>query len=99
MFRTLTAATGLLIAQSAGGMAEAPTPFPFCSWWIETTATTVNVAFPDSDTAYWTTPFAVTSDLTAIIVNGQYVDGRFFSLTAYNNSGGTYTCPNSAGES
>jgi hypothetical protein len=99
MFRTSIAAAGLLIALSAGGMAEAPTPFPFCSWWTETTGTTVNVAFPDSDAAYWTTPFAVTIDLTAIIVNGQYVNDRYFSLTAYNNSGGTYTCPNSAGES
>ena len=100
MFRSLIAAAGFLIAQSAGAVAEAPqaTPFPFCSWWAEITATTVNVAFPDTNAAYWTTPFAVTSDLTAIIVDGQYVDGRYFSITAYNNSGGTYTCPNSAGE-
>jgi hypothetical protein len=89
MFRTLIAAAGLLIVQSAGAVAEAPTPFPFCSWWTEMTATTVNVAFPDSNAAYWTTPFAVTNDLTAIIVDGQYVDGRYFSITAYNNSGGT----------
>jgi hypothetical protein len=34
------------------------------------------VAFPDSNAAYWTTPFAVASGLTTIIVNGQYVDGR-----------------------
>jgi hypothetical protein len=27
------------------------------------------------------------------------VTERLFSITAYNNSGGTYTCPNSAGES
>jgi hypothetical protein len=99
MFRSLIAAAGLLIVQSAGAVAEAPTTFPFCSWWAEITANTVNVAFPDSNAAYWTTPFAVTNDLTAIIVEGQYVDGRYFSLTAYNNSGGTYTCPNSAGES
>ena len=55
MFRTLIAAAGLLIVQSAGAVAEAPTPFPFCSWWTEMTATTVNVAFPDSNAAYWTT--------------------------------------------
>jgi hypothetical protein len=99
MFRSLIGSAGFLIVQSVGAVAEAPAPFPFCSWWTETTATTVNVAFPDSNAAYWTTPFAVTSDLTAIIANGQYVNGRYFSLTAYNNTGGTYTCPNSTGES
>ena len=99
MFRSLIASAGFLIVQSAGAVAEAPTPFPFCSWWTGTTTNPVNAAFPDSNAGYWTTPFAVNNDLTVIIVGGQYVDGRYFSLTAYNNVGGTYTCPNSAGES
>jgi hypothetical protein len=57
MLRTLIAAFSFLIVQSAGAFAAglAATPFPFCSWWTETTATTVNVAFPDSNAAYWTT--------------------------------------------
>ena len=63
MFRPWTAAAGFLTVQSAGVVAEAPTPFPFCSWWTETIATTVNVAFPDFSAAYWTTPFAVANDL------------------------------------
>jgi hypothetical protein len=70
--------------------------FPFCSWWTETTASTVNVAFPDSNAAYWTTPY-VTKGVAAVILNGQYVNGRYFSVTAYNNAGGTYSCPDAAG--
>jgi hypothetical protein len=37
--------------------------FPFCSWWTETTATSLNVAFPDASAAYWTTPLLITPDL------------------------------------
>ena len=31
--------------------------FPYCSWWLETTPQTMNVAFPDTSATYWTTPY------------------------------------------
>jgi hypothetical protein len=95
--RTLLAAVGSLIAVHGASAAPetAPGAFPFCSWWTETTATGVNVAFPDSSAAYWTTPFTASADLEAIILTGQYLDARYFSVTAYNNAGGTYSCPDS----
>lgn len=64
--------------------------FPVCAWWIETTPTTANVAFPDTSAAYWTMPFAATKDLT-IEVTGLYADARYQSLTVYNQHGGTFT--------
>jgi hypothetical protein len=75
--------------------AEAPQTipqFPFCSWWAETTATSVNVAFPDSDAAYWTTPIPFTPDLQSVTIAGTFTDARYFSLNGYNNGGASYTC-------
>lgn len=66
--------------------------FPLCAWWTETTATNLNVAFPDSSAAYWTTPFLATPDLLSITINGKYENARYFSINAYNNSGASYTC-------
>jgi hypothetical protein len=56
--KSLTAAAcSLIIAHSASALAQSvATRFPFCSWWTETTAATVNVAFPDASAAYWTPP-------------------------------------------
>ncbi len=75
--------------QSATGLANS---FPFCAWWTETTATSLNIAFPDADAAYWTTPFQATPDLASVTVSGQYTDARYFSLNAYDNAGASYTC-------
>jgi hypothetical protein len=66
--------------------------FPFCAWWTETTATSLNIAFPDADAAYWATPFLATPDLASVTVSGQYEDARYFSLNAYDNAGASYTC-------
>jgi hypothetical protein len=66
--------------------------FPVCAWRLLTTATTVNVAFPDAGAAYWTTPFLITQDLEAILVQGPYPNARYMSLTVYDDSGGTFTC-------
>ena len=93
-------AAGLLLAaqplvsataagQSADGLADS---FPFCAWWTETTATSLNVAFPDTSAAYWTTPFQATPDLASVTVSGQYTDARYFSFNAYDNAGASYTC-------
>jgi hypothetical protein len=96
----IIALCALMAAHGASALAatSSTAPFPFCSWWTETTAETVNVAFPDTNAAYWTTPFTASS-VAAIVLKGQYVDGRYFSVTAYNNKGGTYTCPDAAGVS
>jgi hypothetical protein len=44
-------------AASAGAAPASGAGFPYCSWWTETTAETMNVALPDTGAAYWTTPF------------------------------------------
>lgn len=75
--------------QSAAGLAGR---FPFCAWWAETTATSINVAFPDTSAAYRTTPLLATQDPTSVAVSGQYTDARYFSLNTYTNGGATYTC-------
>ena len=92
----LLAAQLLLCPPAAGQSASITAPlagdFPYCAWWTETTATSLNIAFPDADAAYWTTPFLASSDLTSITVNGQYADARYFSLNAYDNTGASYAC-------
>ena len=90
----LLLATQPLLGAAAAGQPAAPlaASFPFCAWWTETTATSLNVAFPDANAAYWTTPFLVTPDLVSVTVSGQYADARYFSVNAYNNGGASYTC-------
>ena len=95
-------AAGLLLAAqtlfwgapAAGQPEAAPLAdlFPFCAWWFETTATSLNVAFPDTSAAYWTTPLLAAPDLQSVTVSGQYLDARYFSLNAYNNGGASYAC-------
>ena len=87
----LAALIGLVIGLGAAGPAAAADPFPHCAWWVETTPSSLNVAFPDASAAYWTTPFS-TDGLERIVIRGQYVDARYMSLTVYNNTFGTFTC-------
>jgi hypothetical protein len=98
--KALALAAGLLLAaqpklsaadagQSAAGRADS---FPFCAWWAETTATSLNVAFPDTSATYWTTPLLASQDLVSVTVNGQYLNARYFSLNTYTNGGASYTC-------
>ncbi|GJG85034.1 hypothetical protein tb265_02150 [Gemmatimonadetes bacterium T265] len=75
--------------QSATDLAAS---FPFCAWWTETTATSLNVAFPDASAAYWTTPLLATPDLVSVTASGEYADARYFSLNAYNNGAASYDC-------
>lgn len=76
----LLAAQPLVCAAAVGESGAAPPPladsFPYCAWWSETTATSLNIAFPDTDAAYWTTPYLATSDLRSVTVSGQYTDAR-----------------------
>jgi hypothetical protein len=99
--KPLALATGLLLAThlplSAAVPPESPaTPlaasFPFCAWWTETTASSLNVAFPDASAAYWTTPFLASPDLVSITINGTYENARYFSINAYNSDAASYTC-------
>ena len=60
-------------------------PFPYCAWWVETSTQSTNVAEPDTNAAYWTTPFAVGAD--AVSIEGNFVDARYFSLQVYGADG------------
>ena len=63
--------------------------FPYCSWWLETTPQTMNVAFPDTSATYWTTPYLALPGMS-IEVAGSFPETRFLAFTAYNNAGGVY---------
>jgi hypothetical protein len=63
--------------------------FPYCSWWLETTPETMNVAFPDTSATYWTTPYLALPGMS-IEVAGTFPETRFLAFTAYNNAGGVY---------
>ena len=82
----LTLAVGLLASLPAPATAApAAGQFPYCSWWLETTPSTANVAFPDSAATYWTTPF-LASDGLSIEVDGTYPDARYMSFNVYDDS-------------
>ena len=96
----LAAATLLAAAlHLSPAAAQAPAPaavFPFCAWWLETTATTANIAFPDSGAAYWSTPFQVTGGLQSITLRGTFPEARYISVNAYDNGAASYTCGTTA---
>ncbi len=74
----------------AGSTALASLPVPPCAWAAESSATTANLAFPDTDATYWVTPFQYNPD-TQITVSGQYPEARFFSLDVYDSAAGNFT--------
>lgn len=77
--------TGVTPQRTTAPSGELSPAFPFCSWWIETSTTSTNIAFPDINAAYWTTPFSTTGgDIT---ITGDYVDARYFSIQVYNEKG------------
>ena len=71
-------------------------PFPYCAWWVETSTQSTNVAEPDTNAAYWTTPFAVGD--TPITINGNFVNARYFSLQVYDSDGQPVEVTNAAGD-
>lgn len=81
MLATAIATVGLTAPAQAATTKE----FPYCSWWLETTATSMNVAFPDTSATYWTTPYIAEPDMK-IRVDGTYPDTRFMSFTVYDNT-------------
>jgi hypothetical protein len=88
----LPVAVGLLALLPTAAPASAPaaSQFPYCSWWLETTPQTANVAFPDAAATYWTTPF-LASDGLSIEVDGTYPDARYMSFNVYDDSFGSFT--------
>lgn len=80
------AITATVLAMPALASAATPTlTTPACAWRLETTPSTTNVAFPDSDATYWTTPFTVQDGLQ-VTVSGTYADARYTSLTVYDSN-------------
>ena len=70
--------------------AAATTPFPGCSWPVESTPTSANVLYPDSNSTYWTTPYRVKPGMR-IILRGTYPTARYFSIQAYDNNAQPYS--------
>lgn len=62
-----------------------PAVFPGCSWPIETTPTKANVAAPDANATYWTTPF-LAGPGDSVIIRGSFPTSRFMSFVVYNDS-------------
>jgi hypothetical protein len=82
---------GLLASlPAAATAAPAAKQFPYCSWWLETTPSTANVAFPDAAATYWTTPF-LAEDGLSIEVDGTYPDARYMSFNVYDDAFGSFT--------
>ena len=72
-------------------------PFPYCAWWVETSTQSTNVAEPDTNAAYWTTPFAVSD--TTVTIKGNFVDARYFSLQVYGSDGQPVAVADASGDS
>lgn len=88
--RSLLAALAMVVATTSAAPSRAAGVFPFCAWWLETTPETMNVAYPDTEATYWTTPFIATPDLR-LTVKGRYPQARYFSLTVYDSTFGYFT--------
>ena len=67
-----------------------------CAWPIVTNAQKVNVAYPDTDATYWTTPYRVEPG-TRFIVKGTFPNARFMSFNTYDSTGGAFTTNNVPG--
>ena len=78
----LSAASSANTVITAAGAASV---FPGCAWPIETTPATANVAAPDPNATYWTTPF-LASPHDPITITGVYPTSRFMSFAVYNDS-------------
>ncbi|MCX6385951.1 MAG: hypothetical protein NTV40_04835 [Solirubrobacterales bacterium] len=78
-------------------ISSAATPFPGCSWPVESTPTTANIFYPDSNSTYWTTPYRVKPGMK-IYLRGAYPTARYFSVTAYDSNAQPFAV-NSVGSS
>ncbi|MFN8469113.1 MAG: hypothetical protein U0X20_26380 [Caldilineaceae bacterium] len=60
---------------------------PRCSWPLETSVDSLlNVAYPDTNAAYWTMPID-TSRWSSVIITGTFPSARFMSFTTYDAQG------------
>lgn len=82
-----TAATGGAADAQAAATGGQPTP---CAWPVESTPSKANVAYPDSNATYWTTPFIARDGMT-ITLKGTFPTARFFSFVVYDSSGQDFT--------
>jgi hypothetical protein len=80
-------AVGVAVHAAAAGAAV---PFPGCSWPVESTPTSANVLYPDSNSTYWTTPYRVKPGMQ-IFLRGRYPTARYFSIQAYDNLAQPYS--------
>ena len=71
---------------TSGGVTQPIT----CAWPVESTPSKANVAYPDSNATYWTTPFIAQEGMT-ITLNGTFPTARFFSFVVYNSAGQDFT--------
>lgn len=87
--------TGIAVLCAIGLAAHIPAagataPFPGCSWPVESTPTSANVLYPDSNSTYWTTPYRVKPGMR-IYLTGRYPTARYFSIQAYDNDAQPYS--------
>jgi hypothetical protein len=87
--------TSIAVLCAIGLAAHAPAagaaiPFPGCSWPVESTPTSANVLYPDSNSTYWTTPYRVKPGMQ-IYLQGRYPTARYFSIQAYDNNAQPYS--------
>lgn len=82
--KTILQVTQILTAftcMAASALAQQP---GVCSWPLETTGKGItNVAYPDTNSTYWTMPVDPTA-WKEIIITGTYPRARYFSFAAYN---------------
>jgi hypothetical protein len=57
-----------------------------CVWPFETTPTTLNVMYPDSNAIYWTTPYILLPG-SSLEIKGDFFATRFMSINTYNTLG------------
>ena len=61
-----------------------------CAWPVESTPTKANVAYPDSNATYWTTPYIAQAGMT-ITLSGTFPVTRFFSFNVYDSAAQDFT--------
>ncbi len=61
-----------------------------CAWPVESTPAKANVAYPDSNATYWTTPYVAAPGMT-ITIAGNYPTARFFSIDTYASNAQSFS--------
>lgn len=75
----LCGAVAVLIGPAPASAAPDPVP---CAWRFLSDGEVLNVAFPDTDAAYWVLPYALGPSDT-IELSGTFPSARYFSLGTY----------------